>query len=173
MAAASVALVVNIITAWLLRSMSKGSLKVKVAFLHNLTDARASVAVLAGGAAIYWLNWSWVDSALTLIIAGYILFMSFGMLNRTSRIFMEGTPPEINIAELVNALETISGIESVHHIHVWELGEYHIALEAYIVIQQQSDAEMLEAIKSNSKTLLKDRFEIERYGSECNTLPCH
>lgn len=180
MAAAGGALVVDVVTVWLLRAMSKGSLNVKAAFLHNLTDAGASVAVLAGGAAIYWLNWSWVDSALTLIIAGYILFMSFGMLNRTSRILMEGTPPEINIAELVNALETISGIESVHHIHVWELNEHHIALEAHIVIQQQSDVEMLETIKSNSKALLKDRFkiehstlEIEWYGSECNTLPCH
>ena len=180
MAAAGGALVVDLVTVWLLRAMSKGSLNVKAAFLHNLTDAGASVAVLAGGAAIYWLNWSWVDSALTLIIAGYILFMSFGMLNRTSRILMEGTPPEINIAELVNALETISGIESVHHIHVWELNEHNMALEAHIVIQQQSDVEMLETIKSNSKTLLKDRFkiehstlEIERYGSECNTLLCH
>ena len=180
MAAAGVALVVDIVTAWLLWSMPKGSLNVKAAFLHNLTDAGASVAVLAGGAAIYWLNWSWVDPALSLIIAGYILFMSFGMLSRTSRILMEGTPPEISIAEVANALETISGIESVHHIHVWELDEYHIAFEAHIVVQQQNDTEMLETIKSSSKALLKDRFkighstlEIEWYGSECNTLPCH
>ena len=180
MVAAGIALFVDVVTAWLLWSMSRGSLNVKAAFLHNLTDAGASVAVLAGGAAIYWLNWSWVDPALTLVIASYILFMSFGMLNRTSRILMEGTPPEINIAELANALETISGIESVHHIHVWELDEHHMALEAHIVIQQQSDIEMLETIKSSSKALLKDRFkiehstlEIEWYGSECNTLPCH
>ena len=37
MAAAGVALVVDVITAWLLWSMSKGSLNVKAAFLHNLT----------------------------------------------------------------------------------------------------------------------------------------
>jgi cobalt-zinc-cadmium efflux system protein len=73
MAAAGVALVVDVATAWLLWSMSKGSLNVKAAFMHNLTDAGASVAVLMGGAAIYWLDWTWVDPILTLIIAGYIL----------------------------------------------------------------------------------------------------
>lgn len=76
MAAAGVTLVVDVIRAWLLWSMSKGSLNVKAAFLHNLTDAGASVAVLIGGAAIYWLGWNWVDPILTLLIAGYFLWMS-------------------------------------------------------------------------------------------------
>lgn len=92
MAAAGIALLVDVLTAWLLWTMSKGSLNVKAAFLHNLTDAGASVAVFIGGAAIYWLDWTWVDPVLTLIIAGYILYMSFGMLKRTSGILMEGTP---------------------------------------------------------------------------------
>ena len=56
MAAAGVALVVDVVTAWLLWSMSKGNMNVKAAFLHNLTDAGASLAVLIGGAAIYWLG---------------------------------------------------------------------------------------------------------------------
>jgi len=95
MAAAAIALLVDVVTAWLLWAMSKGSLNVKAAFLHNLTDAGASLAVLLGGAMIFWLNWTWVDPVLTLIIAGYILFMSFGMLRKTSRILMQGTPPEL------------------------------------------------------------------------------
>lgn len=160
MAAAGVALVVDVITAWLLWSMSKGSLNVKAAFLHNLTDAGASVAVLLGGAAILWLDWAWVDPVITLIIAGYILYMSFGMLKKTSRILMEGTPTNLSVDELKEALQDLDGIENVHHIHVWELDEHHRALEAHVVIRKASSMKELESIKETIKTYLREHFSI-------------
>jgi len=160
MAAAGVALVVDVITAWLLWSMSKGSLNVKAAFLHNLTDAGASVAVLLGGAAILWLNWTWVDPVITLIIAGYILYMSFGMLKKTSRILMEGTPTNLSVDEIKEALQNLDGIENVHHIHVWELDEHHRALEAHVVIGEACSMEELESLKATVKTCLGKHFSI-------------
>jgi cobalt-zinc-cadmium efflux system protein len=160
MAAAGVALVVDVITAWLLWSMSKGSLNVKAAFLHNLTDAGASVAVLLGGAAILWLNWTWVDPVITLIIAGYILYMSFGMLKKTSRILMEGTPTNLSVDEIKEALQNLDGIENVHHIHVWELDEHHRALEAHVVIGEACSIEELESLKATVKTCLGKHFSI-------------
>jgi cobalt-zinc-cadmium efflux system protein len=174
MAAAGVALVVDVFTAWFLWSMSKGSMNVKAAFLHNLTDAAASVAVLAGGAAIYWLSWSWVDPTLTLIIAGYILYMSFGMLKDTSATLMEGAPCEIDLEELKSAVETIGGLREMHHIHVWELDEERIALEAHLVLEDES-FDALARIKREAKALLAERFgighstlEFEGSAEECN-----
>lgn len=160
MAAAGVALVVDVITAWLLWSMSKGSLNVKAAFLHNLTDAGASVAVLLGGAAILWLDWTWVDPVITLIIAGYILYMSFGMLKKTSRILMEGTPTNLSVDEIKEALQNLDGIENVHHVHVWELDEHHRALEAHVVIGEACSMEELESLKATVKTYLGKHFSI-------------
>jgi cobalt-zinc-cadmium efflux system protein len=160
MAAAGVALVVDIVTAWLLWSMSKGSLNVKAAFLHNLTDAGASVTVLLGGAAIYWLGWNWVDPILTLLIAGYILWMSRGMLLKTSSILMEGTPDELSVEEIKKALEALDDVENVHHIHVWELDEHHRALEAHIVIEEARSMEELESLKATIKNHLDERFAI-------------
>jgi cobalt-zinc-cadmium efflux system protein len=160
MAAAGVALVVDIVTAWLLWSMSKGSLNVKAAFLHNLTDAGASVAVLLGGAAIYWLEWTWVDPLLTLGIAGYILWMSFGLLKRTASILMEGAPADVDIAEVRRAVEGIDGILDMHHIHLWELDEHRRAIEAHIVIEPASSMRELEALKSQAKERFRERFGI-------------
>tara|TARA_R100000027_G_scaffold57552_3_gene47216 strand:+ start:2731 stop:3648 length:918 start_codon:yes stop_codon:yes gene_type:complete len=160
MAAAGVAVVVDVVTAWLLWAMSKGSLNVKAAFLHNLTDAGASVAVLIGGATIYWLDWSWVDPLISLGIAGYILYMSFGMLKKTSRILMEGTPPELSLDEIKEALEDLDGVENVHHIHVWELDEHHRALEAHVVIGENRSMEEVESLKTTIKEHLDERFSI-------------
>jgi cobalt-zinc-cadmium efflux system protein len=160
MAAAGVALVVDVATAWLLWAMSKGSLNVKAAFMHNLTDAGASVAVLIGGAAIYWLGWTWVDPLLTLLIAGYILWMSWGMLIRTSSILMEGTPENLNLGDLKTEIESINGVLDIHHIHAWELDEHMCALEAHIVIAEGTTLTEIEAIKSKSKSLLQKKFNI-------------
>ena len=160
MAAAGVAVVVDVVTAWLLWAMSKGSLNVKAAFLHNLTDAGASVAVLIGGATIYWLDWSWVDPLISLGIAGYILYMSFGLLKKTSRILMEGTPPELSLDEIKEAMEDLDGVENVHHIHVWELDEHHRALEAHVVIGENRSMEEVESLKTTVKEHLDERFSI-------------
>jgi cobalt-zinc-cadmium efflux system protein len=142
----------------LLRSYSKGSLNERAAFLHNLTDAASSVAVLAGGAAITWLDWRWVDPAITLMIAGYILWMSVGMLKTTSRILMQGVPPHIAADEVIAAMTAVVGVQTVHHLHIWELDEEHCALEAHVVI----DGEHCDCpvILKTIKQRLHDRFEI-------------
>ncbi len=158
MAAAGVALIVDVITAWLLWSMSKGSLNVKAAFLHNLTDAGASVAVLLGGAAIYWLDWTWVDPVLTLVIAGYILFMSFGLLRKTSRILMEGTPPGLSLDAVKETIENLDGVDNVHHLHVWELDEHHKALEAHVRIVENRQSHSI--LRKQIKDLLENNFSI-------------
>lgn len=158
MAAAGVALVVDVVTAWLLWAMSKGSLNVRAAFLHNLTDAGASLAVLAGGAAIFWLGWNWVDPVLTLIIAGYILYMSFGMLKKTSRILMQGTPPELSLSEVAETIESIEGVSNVHHLHVWELDEYHIAFEAHVIMTDEASDQ--SDLRQRIKGILEERFSI-------------
>lgn len=60
MAAASIlALIIDVGTALLLWAMSKGSLNVRAAFVHNIVDAAGSIAVLIGVGAIIWLRWNW------------------------------------------------------------------------------------------------------------------
>jgi len=169
MAAATVALLVDLVTAWLLWSMSKGSLNVKAAFLHNLTDAAASGAVLLGGAAIHWLNWTWIDPALTLVIASYILWMSWGMLLRTSRILMEGSPEAMDIEALKDAVDAVEGVSSLYNVHVWELDEGRNALEAHILVASHTQIEQINSIKKAIKDLLKERFEIDHSTLEFGT----
>ena len=158
-AASCIALVVDVLTAWLLWSMSKGSLNVRAAFLHNLTDAGASLAVWFGGLAIFYFEWSWVDPTITLIIAGYILYMSFGMLKRTSTILMEGVPEDFDLDKLRSTILNVDGVEGIHHIHVWELDEQHRALEAHIVMKTD-DLALQSSQKKVIKNWLQENFDI-------------
>ncbi|KAF0095109.1 MAG: cation efflux system protein CDF family [Puniceicoccaceae bacterium 5H] len=164
------AIVIDLGTVFLLWSMSKGSLNVRAAFLHNLTDAGASFAVLAGGAAIYWLDWTWIDPVLTLVIAGYILWMSVGMLKQTTRILMEGTPADLSLEDLAQAVAGIQGVQELHHLHVWELDEHHRALEGHLVLMPE--AEGRESIRNRVKQLLHDEFHIGHCTLEIETPAC-
>jgi cobalt-zinc-cadmium efflux system protein len=160
MAAASiVALVVDVGTALLLWSMSHGSLNVRAAFIHNLVDALGSLAVLIGAGAIYWFGWLWVDPALTLLIAGYILWQVYAMLPQAIHVLMVGAPNDLDLDFLAERLTAVDGVENVHHIHVWQLDERHRALEAHVVIATGQSAN-LEAIKQHVKAVLEDQFAI-------------
>ena len=158
-ATAVLALIIDVGTAALLWSMSRGSLNVRAAFVHNIVDALGSVAVLIGAAAIIWLDWLWVDSAITLMIAGYVLWQVVKMLPQATRVLMEGTPPDLDIQALIIAVKSVDGVEDLHHLHVWELDEQHRALEAHVVIPEDQAAH-LDSIKHKVKRLLSDDFGI-------------
>lgn len=68
-----IALVVDTLTAMLTYSMQKGSVNIRALFLHNLSDALASVAVIVAGSLIILYDMRWVDPAITIGIAIYIL----------------------------------------------------------------------------------------------------
>ena len=112
----------------------------------RLVDAAGSVAVLIGAGAIIWLQWNWVDPVLTLILSAYILYQVYAMLPKAMRILMEGTPVDLDVQALVDAVESLDGVEGLHHLHVWELDEQNRALEAHIVIDPDK-ANQLHDIK--------------------------
>ena len=151
-ATAVLALVIDVGTALLLWAMSRGSLNVRAAFIHNIVDALGSVAVLVGAGAIIWFDWKWVDPAITLVIAGYVLWQVFKMLPQATRVLMEGTPPNLDLDELISRVEQLDGVEGMHHLHVWELDERHRALEAHVVLGDGNVVE-LESIKASNQEL--------------------
>ena len=158
-ATAILALVIDVATALLLWAMSRGSLNVRAAFVHNIVDALGSVAVLIGAGAIIWMQWYWVDSAITLLIAGYVLWQVFKMLPQATRVLMEGTPPELDLDTLIDSVKRIEGVDGIHHVHVWQLDEQHRALEAHIVIAT-GNTDGMESIKRAIKRRLAEEFEI-------------
>ncbi len=159
-ATAVVAIVVDVATAVLLWAMSKGSLNVRAAFVHNLVDAFGSIAVLIGAIAVIRLDWTWVDPAITLMIAGYVLWQVFRMMPQVMRVLMEGVPEGLDVHQVARQIERIEGVLGVHHLHVWQLDERHRALEMHVVVADQ-DAQNLIKLKSDIKAALAEQFEIE------------
>lgn len=155
-----IALVIDTLTAMLTYSMQKGSVNIRALFLHNLSDALASVAVIVGGTLIILYDMRWVDPAITIGIALYILYLSFSEIGGPIRTLMLGIPPNIDGAEVVEAIQAVDGVVEVHHVHLWQMQEHAAALDCHIVVERARLNEA-EKIKQNVKVALADRFSIE------------
>lgn len=157
---AGIALVVDVTTALLTYKMSKTSMNIKAAFIHNLSDAMASVGVIVAGTLIILYEWHWVDTVATFVISGYILYQAFKMLPGTIHILMEGMPEGITRENVKTTMEQINHVINVHDIHVWQIAEHRFALVAHVVIDSTKLEEM-EAIKQQLKVHLRDTYTIE------------
>ena len=155
-----IALVVDTATALLTYSMQKGSVNIRALFIHNLSDALASVAVIVGGVLILLYDIRWVDPAITILIAVYILYLAFTEIGRTIRTLMLGSPPDIDTDEVLDAVAAIDGVAGVHHAHFWQMEEHAAALDIHVVIDVDRWGD-LEEIKRTIKSELKDIFGIE------------
>ncbi len=132
---AAVALVIDLVTAALTYRMAQDSVNIRAAFLHNLADAMGSVAVIVAGALIWAFGWTWVDPAITLLIAGYILWMAWGEIGGVIRILMLGSPPRMAPEHVLKTAEAVDGVQSLHHAHLWQMDEHATALQAHLVIE--------------------------------------
>ena len=155
-----IALVVDTLTAMLTYSMQKGSVNIRALFLHNLSDALASVAVIVGGTLIILNDMRWVDPAITIGIALYILYLSFTEIGAPIRALMLGSPPDIDGNDVVTAIQGVDGVVDVHHVHLWQMQEHAAALDCHIVVERERMGEA-DKIKENVKSVLHERFSIE------------
>ncbi|GKY89703.1 MULTISPECIES: cation diffusion facilitator family transporter [Rhodobacterales] len=155
-----IALVVDTLTAMLTYSMQKGSVNIRALFLHNLSDALASVAVIVGGTLIILYDMRWVDPAITIGIALYILYLSFTEIGGPIRTLMLGSPPGIDGNDVVRAIQCVDGVVDVHHVHLWQMQEHAAALDCHIVVERERMGEA-DKIKENVKSVLHERFSIE------------
>lgn len=156
---AGLALVIDALTAALTYSMQKGSQNIRALFLHNLSDALASVAVIVGGTLIILYDMRWVDPAITIGIAIYILYLAFAEIGSPIRTLMLGSPPDIDGEEVVEVFRQTDGVENVHHVHLWQMEENAPALDAHVVVEDSS-WDRLEQIKVELKTRFGREFGI-------------
>lgn len=138
---AGIALVIDLATAALTYRMSKSSVNIRAAFLHNVADALGSVAVILAGTLVILFGWTWVDPAATLLIAGYILWQSASEMPAVLRILMLASPPGLDTAAVIDTVQSTPGVASTHHVHLWMMGEHETALDAHVVLDRGAHAD--------------------------------
>lgn len=163
---AGVALIVDLVTAALTYRLSKHSMNIRAAFLHNLTDAASSVAVIVAGTLILLYDWRLVDPLATLGIAGFILWSALAEIGPVIRLLMLGTPPALDLDVIRDKAERVQGAASLHHLHLWQIHEHKTAFEAHVVVAEGAD---LPATALRVKQMLARDFGIRHATLEMET----
>ncbi len=155
-----IAILGNGFSVLLLKKDANANMNMKSAYLHLLTDMMASVAVLIGGLLMTYYQWYWVDSVLTFAIAVYLVWMGFNLLKRSTKVLMLFTPDAIPVQTIVNEINAFKSIKNVHHVHVWQLNEDEVHLEAHIDFHEDITLSQFDAILQDIEAFVFQNYEI-------------
>ncbi|QBZ97108.1 cation diffusion facilitator family transporter [Flavobacterium sangjuense] len=153
-------IIVNGGSVLLLKKDSEHNLNMKSAYLHLLTDMLASVAVLVGGLLMKFYGWFWVDSVMTLLIALYLIYVSYDLIKSATKMLMLFTPDFIDIKEVVREVHKIKGVNKLHHIHVWHLNDEELHLEAHLDCSNDIKMSEFNVLLEQVEIVLFEKFNI-------------
>ncbi|MBC7486880.1 MAG: cation transporter [Cytophagaceae bacterium] len=161
-----------------LRLKKGSSINERVISLHLIEDVLGWVAVLIAAVVMLFVDIPVLDPILSLVITGYILFNVVKNLKHSLKILLQAVPMDINEAEVKNKLLSIPHIMDVHDIHIWTMdGNYNI-LSLHLVIEEHTNLEAAESIKSQARNLLQDfrvhhiTIETESPSQVCSLQDC-
>ena len=174
-----VGLLVNIVAAWVLHRAAGESLNVEGAFQHVMADLFGSVGVIVSGALIVFgprfapdFNWAIVDPILSVLIGLLILKVSWGLFMSVFKVLLEGTPDNVNIIRLCEAMEEVPGVTLVHDVHAWTITSGYNAFTAHVLIDSATvpdQDELLLRLRSIAKNfgLTHLTLQLEASASDC------
>ena len=160
MAVAGVAVVMNTVIAWSLRGDSHHSLNARAAYVHMAGDALSSLGVVVAGLVIKLTGWTAADPLVSVLIAGFILYSSWGIIGEASNILMEGTPKGVDVEELADAIRATVPVCDVHDLHVWTVSDGLHFLSCHVVLPDNCSVAESQGIVAALNTRLHDGFSI-------------
>jgi cobalt-zinc-cadmium efflux system protein len=169
---AALGLFINVASALLIARHQGASLNMRAAFLHMASDAAGSVAVMVAGAAALLWGSTWVDPLASLLIGALILLSTWGLLRDTVHVLMEGAPRGMRAEDVERAIEAYADVQSVHHVHLWNLASDVPALSAHVVLRDEQSLHDAQARNDRIKTMLAERFGIDHATLELECHPC-
>jgi cobalt-zinc-cadmium efflux system protein len=142
------AIVVNASIGLALHRASKHDINVRSAYLHMVGDAISALGVMIAGVVVALSGSSIADPVVSLLIAAFILYSSYGVLRESATILLEGTPAGLEMPAVIGAIRGIAGVLAVHDLHVWMVGPGVVACSCHIVVAEQSVREGQQVLRA-------------------------
>lgn len=109
----------------------RNDLNLRSILVHNFGDALSNIAIIVGAVVIHYTGLPWIDPLLGIAIGVLVLWSSIGILRQSSHILLEGRPEGMSVEDVARAVLTVPGVQEVHDVHIWSLGETHNALSLH------------------------------------------
>jgi cobalt-zinc-cadmium efflux system protein len=157
-AVAAAGVVVNVAATWVLAKANRGSINVKGAFAHIVTDLYGFIGTLAAGIVIIITGFERADSIASLIVVGLMLHAAWGLLRETGQILLEAAPAGYAPGQITSAITSQPGVASVHDVHVWLITSGFPALSAHVLVRPPADCHQ---VRRELEQLLCERFALD------------
>ena len=167
------ALVANAGAALALRERGGHDLNMRAAWLHMAADAVASGGVALAGAVIAMTGGLyWLDPLVSLAVAVLIGAGAVGLVKDATDVLLESTPQGLDMAELLQAMSAIGGVEEVHDLHAWSLSSEVRALSAHVVLSGHPTLEEAQVVGDSVKAAIAARYGIAHATLELECEAC-
>lgn len=143
---ASLGILVNGFTAFLFMKGKEHDLNIKSSFMHFIADALVSLGVVVAGFIILLTGVTWIDSAVSLIIAAFILYSSYRLLIDSVNLALDAVPKDVDINAVSAYLLGLKNVSSIHDLHIWALSTSETALTVHLVTKGAVDDSLLHDI---------------------------
>ncbi len=151
---------VNWLSVLFIKKDAEGNMNMKSAYLHLFGDMMTSIVVLTGGILMKYYRIYWIDPLFSILIALYLIYLSWDIFKTSLKIMMQFTPDNISIENLAKNLSEIKGIKNIHHIHIWQINEHDIMFEAHIDLEKDVKISEFEEVLEKVKEYLHSEHHI-------------
>lgn len=165
------------------------SVAVQAALAHVIGDIVQSLGVCLASLCI-WLqpfdvgvtltpngpisNWNYADPLCTCLFGVIVLHTTKSTIVRTISTLMGKAPSSINQTDLIEKLESIPSVVSVHDFHVWSLGSKDVLCTAHVVVKHSdhtssalTDANKIMRQAGIGHSTLQMEVEGHMLGADC------
>lgn len=158
---ALLSVILNWVSVMLIAKDSAQNSNIRAAYLHLMTDVMTSIGVLVSGVMIVWFQIYWIDALMTMVIAVYLMVAAWRLLKHTSGVLMLFTPHHVDLDKVVECIEQFEAIDNVHHLHIWQLDDHQVHLEAHLDFKEDLTLGQVTQVIQEIEDFLKASCEID------------
>lgn len=138
-----IGLLANVISMLVMRQDGQENLNVRSTFIHMMSDALSSVAVVIGAIFIYFWDITWIDPLMTLLVSIFVFHEACELTKKAANVLMESNP-DIDLDQVNDIVLSFPEIKNIHHVHVWRYSDRYIMLDAHVNVDADITAGQIE-----------------------------
>ena len=153
--AAAGGLVTEFISLGLIWKQSKSDLNVRGALWHIIQTFVGSLLIIVTALVIKFTGFLLIDPILGMAFGFVLLWASWGILRDSMHLLMEGTPADVSLTEVIQALGSLDGVADAHHVHAWALTSGKYVFSGHLRVR---DGHYPQDVLKAAHGMLRDRF---------------
>ena len=159
---ALIGLAANFISMLVMHHDAKKNLNVRSTFVHMMSDALSSIAVVVGAVISEFWKIDWIDPLLTMLVSLFILSEAYKVTMKAANILMESNPG-IDLAKVNMVVLRHTDIINIHHVHLWRYSDNYIMLDAHLNVKKTMTCAEFEQLSHQIGRELKSKFGINHF----------